>query len=547
MKFGPVDIDQAEGTILAHSANTPDGRIKKGRQLSSEDVAKLKRANVSSIIAATFDTNDIAEDEAAATIAEAVVGKGVRVAEAFTGRANVFATADGILQVDRDALIALNRIDEGLTVATLPPFERVAAGQMVATIKIIPFAIAQNTLNLAIEQCVASAPLVSIAQFKSHKVGLILTDLPGAKASLIDKRIKAIGDRIEACGSTVLGQKIISHERSAVQAAAKEMHEKGADPILIFGASAIVDREDVIPGGVVDAGGRIIHLGMPVDPGNLLLLAKLQDRDVVGVPSCASSPKINGLDWVLERLLADIPVTPDDITAMAPGGLLMEIPTRPQPRAKAATVDAPDNTGRYAANLSAIVLASGRSTRMGERNKLLEDYAGKPLVRHAVEAAQKSLVSNVTVVTGHEESRVREALSGIDVNFASNPHFADGLATSLASGIRALPDDCDGAIILLGDMPLVSAELINQLIAAFAPHDNRSICVPFNHGRRGNPILWSSAFFPELAELSGDSGARHLIAKYAEDLVEVDVDTDAIFTDVDTPEALKTLRAGTLT
>ena len=543
MKFGPIDIDQAEGAILAHSANTPDGKIKKGRQLSREDIAKLKRANVSNVIAALLDPSDVREDDAAAAIADAVIGDAVRVAEAFTGRANVFATHDGILQVDRDALIALNRIDEGLTVATLPPYERVTAGQMVATIKIIPFAISQETLDTALKKCQADGSLISIAQFKSHNVGLLLTDLPGSKASLIDKRIKSISDRIEACGSRVLDQQVIPHERQAVETAANEMRVKGADPILIFGASAIVDREDVIPGGVVDAGGRIVHLGMPVDPGNLLLLAELEGRDVVGVPSCASSPKINGLDWVLERLLADIPVTPDDVTAMAPGGLLMEIPTRPQPRAKAVSSEQPDNAGRYAANISAIILASGRSTRMGEQNKLLEEFQSQPLVRHAVEAAGRSLATSVTVVTGHEEARVRAALSDLDVKFTSNPNYAEGLATSLAAGIRSLPKDCDGAIILLGDMPLISAELVNQLIAAFAPHDGRSICVPFNHGRRGNPILWSSAFFEELGSLDGDQGARHLIAKYAEDLVEVDVDTDAIFTDVDTPEALAALRA----
>ena len=543
MKFGPIDIDQAEGAILAHSANTPDGKIKKGRQLSREDITKLKRANVSSVIAAILDPSDVREDDAAAMIADTVAGDAVRVAEAFTGRANVFATNDGILRVDRDALIALNRIDEGLTVATLPPYERVTAGQMVATIKIIPFAISQETLDKALKQCQADHALISIAKFKSHGVGLLLTDLPGSKAALIDKRIKSISDRIEACGSHVLDQQVIPHERQAVATAANEMRAKGANPILIFGASAIVDREDVIPGGVVDAGGHIIHLGMPVDPGNLLLLAELEGRDVIGVPSCASSPKINGLDWVLERLLADITVTPDDVTAMAPGGLLMEIPTRPQPRAKAVASEQPDNASRYAANISAIVLASGRSTRMGEQNKLLEEFRGQPLVRHAVEAARNSLATSITVVTGHEEERVREALSDVKVNFTSNPNYADGLATSLATGIRSLPEDCDGAIILLGDMPLISAELVNQLIAAFAPHDGRSICVPFNHGRRGNPILWSSAFFLELGSLSGDQGARHLISKYAEDLVEVDVDTDAIFTDVDTPEALAALRA----
>lgn len=541
MKFGPINIDQAEGAVLAHSANTADGRIKKGRRLSQDDIDKLKRAGFTSIVVARLEANDVDEDSAAAAVAKAIAGPNVRIAEAFTGRANVFATCSGILQVDAERLVALNRIDEGLTVATLTPFARVSTGQMVATIKIIPFALDADVIAKAEGMAAQDGVGIEIAAFRRRRVGLVTTEIAGTKPSLLAKRVKAISDRVESAGSEIAASRIVAHDRDAVRNAVSDMKAQDADPILIFGASAIVDREDVIPGGVVDAGGKIVHLGMPVDPGNLLLLAKLGDRDVIGVPSCASSPKINGLDWVLERKLAGIAVERDEITAMAPGGLLMEIPSRPQPRSKAKIEDS-DSAGRHAPKIAAVVLASGQSRRMGARNKLLEAYNGKPLVRHVVEAAMASVADHIVVVTGHEEEQVRGALADLPVTMTRNSNYAEGLASSLVAGIAAVPEDADGAIVLLGDMPLITPGHIDQLIAAFAPHDGRGICVPHHNGRRGNPVVWAAAYFDELQMLRGDSGAKHLIAEHAEDVTEVDVDSDAIFTDIDTPEALAVLR-----
>ena len=547
MKFGPINIDAAEGAVLAHSTSTPGGRIKKGRRLTATDVERLQQAGVTSVVGATLDAGDVDEDTAAARIANAIAGANVRVAEAFTGRANIFATSDGIVRLDREGMLALNTVDEGITAATLTPNERVSAGQMVATIKIIPFALSGALVDQA-EAIAGSAAQIAIADFKPHQVGLVITDLGSTKESVMAKRVKAVADRVESAGSEVVGRQVVAHAASEVRDAVLELRDRKADPVLVFGASAIVDRQDVVPAGIAAAGGEIVHLGMPVDPGNLLLLAKLGDVDVVGVPSCASSPKINGLDWVLERLLADVPVGRADLAGMAVGGLLKEIPSRPQPRAKMVSDDeaaghgTTGETGRYAPRIAAVVLASGRSTRMGERNKLLEEYAGKPLVAHAVDAAIASTATDVIVVTGHEQDRVRAALVDRPVTFVSNDNYADGLATSLVAGIGGIGSDRDGAVVLLGDMPLITPALIDQLIAAFAPYDGRSICVPFFNGRRGNPVLWSSAFFEELRSLRGDSGARHLIAEHGEDLVEVDVRTDAIFADIDTPEALAALR-----
>ena len=187
--------------------------------------------------------------------------------------------------------------------------------------------------------------------------------------------------------------------------------------------------------------------------------------------------------------------------------------------------------------IGGVVLAAGLSRRMG-RNKLLADLAGKPLLRHAVEAALASRLDPVIVVTGNEEAGVQEALAGLNVIFAHNEHFADGLSTSLQAGIAALPGDCDGALVLLGDMPGITPALIDRTIGAFNPVGNNAICVAARGGKRGHPVLWGRQFFAEIESLSGDTGAQALMARHAAQIAEVEAADDAPFTDIDTPEAL---------
>ena len=189
-----------------------------------------------------------------------------------------------------------------------------------------------------------------------------------------------------------------------------------------------------------------------------------------------------------------------------------------------------------------IVLAAGRSTRMGAANKLTSDLDGKALVRHTVEAALASTAHCVLVVTGHQAGAVRNALAGLDVGFAHNPDFASGLASSLKVGIRAMPENVGGAMIMLGDMPQLSATHIDRLVEAFAAASGASIVLPVQQGKRGNPVIWPRDLFAEMLQLDGDAGAKRLLAAHKDRIREVEMDTDAIFADVDTPEALAAMR-----
>ena len=265
-----------------------------------------------------------------------------------------------------------------------------------------------------------------------------------------------------------------------------------------------------------------------------MLIGSAGGVPVVGAPGCARSPVENGFDWVLMRLLAGLKVTRAELTGMGVGGLLMEIVTRPQPRESLA---ADDNR-----NVAAVILAAGRSTRMGGPNKLLAELGGKPLVRIVTEQALASKAQGVIVVTGHQADEVQKALRGLKVTFAHNPDFAEGLAGSVKAGIAAVPQTADGAVICLGDMPLIDAHLIDRLVETFAPDRGNLIVVPVSDGRRGNPVLWSRRFFNELMTLDGDIGARHLIAKHSEAVAEVPVEGHGAFLDIDTPQALEAAR-----
>jgi molybdenum cofactor cytidylyltransferase len=536
MFFGSIPVAEAEDCILAHSLRFDGGAFKKGRKLSSPDIAALTDAGVATVLAARLEEGDVPEDDAAHLVAEAICGTGAKTSAPFTGRCNLFAESDGVVLVDRGLIDDLNQIHESITIATLTPIEHVTPGQLLATVKIIPFAAPREAVDACVAMAKKGAP-VSLAPIKPRQVGLVMTMLAGTKASVLDKTATVVGARLTHLGSTVNAERRCTHDATAIGAAVQELIAAGCAPVLIYGASAIVDRRDVVPSGVVAAGGTIDHFGMPVDPGNLILTAHVGDTAVIGLPGCARSPKLNGVDWVLWRLLADVPVNATAIQAMGVGGLLKEIPTRGQLREPGSPNKAP-----RVPRITAVILAAGQSRRMGVANKLLEEVDGAAMVSRVVAQATASQAGEVIVVLGHEGKSVRAALADSGVIFADSPQYAEGLSASLKAGIAAVPEDSDGAIVLLGDMPAVTATHIDQVIAAFNPVEGRSICVPTTRGKRGNPVLWGREYFAEIDALSGDVGARHLIGTHADAVCEVALEDDAIFVDVDTPDALRAYR-----
>lgn len=535
MIFGTFALEDAAGCILAHAHRLPSRILRKGMVLDGPAITALRDAGTTTVIAARLEPGDIGENEAATRLARVCMGPGLMARAAHTGRVNIHAEHAGLLQLDHAALNSLNSLDEALTIATLPDATQVASGTMVATVKIIPLAVSGSVL----QQAECKAPPLTLAPFRKITAGLVVSELPGLKDSIIDGTIAATAARMEALGGSLLPVLRAPHAEAPLAAALAQLRAAGAELLLISVASATVDRRDVGPAAIERAGGRIHHFGMPVDPGNLICIGECDGIPAVVLPGCARSPRANGIDLVLRRYAAGLAVGKAEIMAMGAGGLLADTEARPLPRARAvATASSADPI------CAAIVLAAGASTRMAPHHKLLiKDRSGRPMIERTVANVLASGARPIIVVTGARDAEIRAALAGKPVTFIHAADHAEGLAASLRAGVRALPSNTAAALVVLGDMPLVPGRVLDRLIAAHAPLEGRSIIVPTYKGRSGNPILWDAGLFPEILSLTGDQGARKLLARHAEQMAEVEVADEGILRDFDTVESLATLPA----
>ncbi|MBY6115606.1 molybdopterin-binding protein [Mameliella alba] len=324
MKFGSVPLDQAQGAVLAHSVALERGRLRKGRVLSAEDLDALRATGMDEVIVARLEPGDLGEDMAAARLAKALVPDperaGLRIGKASTGRVNLHAEAPGVVEVLAPRIHALNALHPMITVATVPEWQRVATGGMVATVKIISYAVPEAALEAA---CLAGQSALRLRTVTCKTAQLIQTAVDTGESG--EKGHAVTGERLDRLGVSLGPLQVVPHR---VAPLAEAISATNADAVLILTGSATSDLHDVAPEAVRAAGGTVTHFGMPVDPGNLLFFGALQDRPVIGLPGCARSPALNGADWVLERLLCGVPMTSGDIAGMGVGGLLKEIPAR---------------------------------------------------------------------------------------------------------------------------------------------------------------------------------------------------------------------------
>ncbi len=401
MEFREVDTAEAEGWSLAHSVRVNGKKLPKGLTLTAGHIDALTRAGIAKVYAFRLDAGDIGEDEAAETIARHVAGPGLKLGLSTRGRCNLHAEAAGLLLAP-DALNAVNRADEAIALSTLPHLSPVAAGQLVATLKIIPYGVKKTSLD----KITALNDTLEVAPFKPFAAHMLVTG-----QELSDKAYRLTENRLAALQGSIVGHTGCDHTVAALGDTFKEAVAHKPDLLLVLGLSAISDRRDVIPAALEAAGGTITSLGMPVDPGNLLMLGALEGITVIGLPGCARSPALNGLDWVLERFAARLPVTRDDIAGMGVGGLLKETPYRPEPRA-------PLHTNAQA-TVQPLVLAAGRSSRSGAQNKLLSRMNGHTVVRQTLSAIRQTGFNAPILVTGHEGDAVDAALSGLSYRRSS--------------------------------------------------------------------------------------------------------------------------------
>ncbi len=531
MKILGLDPQESLGSVIAQTYNLPGKTISKGTFMTSGIVDYFKEGDVQNILCAVPDNDDIHEDEAANIISNAIDRSQLYTESASTGRVNFKSRSLCLVRYERELIKEVNLVDESIAFSIVEHNQLLAKNDLIATLKIIPF----FTQKKYIDQVIAI--LAKNELFKTHRlnkkeVSLIQTSFEWQKKSMFKATSNVTRNRLEALDCSLNEEKLIRHDFEVLRSEIRSSIESGIDILLISGASAIIDRSDYIPKAILSEGGEIIQYGLAVDPGNLLLIGKVGNTTVIGMPGCARSPKLNGFDWVLQLLMADIPINREELADMGAGGLLMEIASRPLPRALAKSVS------KRGKKVMGVILAAGNSTRMGKDNKLLRNIGTAPLIRNTAIEMLKSDLDTCSIVLGYQSDKVADVIKDLNINLILNPLWKEGQASSLRAAINSLDSTYSDLLIMLGDLPGIKSSHINSIIEEHLLTDNRKskITIPSFKGQKGNPVIWGRSFFHDLSNLEGDVGGRTLFSEHPAAINILEMDEPWVVKDADTPE-----------
>ena len=531
MKILGLDPQESLGSVIAQTYNLPGKTISKGTFVTSEIVEYFKEGEVQNILCAVPDNGDIHEDEAANIISNEIDRSHIYTEGASTGRVNFKSRSLCLVRYKRDLIKKVNLVDESIAFSIVEHNQLLAKNDLIATLKIIPFFTQKKYVDQVISK-LAKNELFKTHSLNKKEVSLIQTSFDWQKKSIFKATSNVTRNRLEALDCSLNEEKLIRHDYEVLRSEIKSSVESGIDILLLSGASAIIDRSDHIPKAILSEGGEIIQYGLAVDPGNLLLLGKIGKTTIIGMPGCARSPKLNGFDWVLQLLMADIPINREELADMGAGGLLMEIASRPLPRALAKSVSKREK------KVMGVILAAGNSTRMGKDNKLLRKIGDAPLIRNTAIEMLKSDLDTCSIVLGYQSDKVADVIKDLNINLILNPLWKEGQASSLRAAINTLDSTYSDLLIMLGDLPGIKSSHINSIIEEHLLTDNRrsKITIPSFKGQKGNPVIWGRSFFHDLSNLEGDIGGRTLFSEHPAAINILEMDDPWVVKDADTPE-----------
>ena len=330
MFFGEVKTESSLGGILSSSIEIYKDKnkikISKGTVINKILVDLLLLNNVENVKCAKLDDDEVDENTTVHKISKNIItlkNSNIKIQEPKNGRCNLISSVDGMIVFQPNQLFSINSVTNDIGIASLKAFSKVKKNQVVASIKAIPFGIKQKHIQNIIN---ISQNCLKILPFQKKNIHLIQTTNQNTRTKILEKTLEITKDRLSSCGIDKIVEKKCSHEIKSISLQLKKSINEKADIILIFGTSAICDINDVIPQSIKNINGRILRLGMPVEPGNLILLADIEipkkHISVIGMPGCARSKKENGVDWILWRKLCDLNISSEDINHMGNGGLL---------------------------------------------------------------------------------------------------------------------------------------------------------------------------------------------------------------------------------
>ena len=330
MFFGELKTESSLGGILSSSIEIYKDKnkikISKGTVINKILIDLFLLNNIEKVKCAKLESDEIDENTTVYEISKKIItskNSNIKIQNPKNGRCNLISSVDGIIVFQPKQLFCINSVTNDIAIASLKAFSKVKKNQVVASIKAIPFGIKQKYLYEIIN---ISEDCFKILPFQKKNIHLIQTTNKNTSAKILEKTLVITKERLFSCGINKIVEKKCYHEMKSICLQLKKSIDEKADIILIFGASAICDINDVIPLSIKKLNGKILRLGMPVEPGNLILLADIEISkkhiSIIGMPGCARSKKENGVDWILWRKLCDLKISSSDINHMGNGGLL---------------------------------------------------------------------------------------------------------------------------------------------------------------------------------------------------------------------------------
>ena len=331
MFFGEVKTELSLNGILTSSIFVTDKnnkkiKINKGTKIEQSHIDLFLRDNINLITCAKLEKGDVEENAAVYEVSKEMVAKhksNLSIDTPKQGRCNLISNVNGVIKFNPKQLLNINSVTDKVAVASKKNLTFVKKNEVVISTKAIPFAVNNRLLKAVIEKC---SNCFKVIPFKNKLIHLIQTYNKTTSEKILEKTIIVTNDRLTKCGINNFFEKKCEHSVNALSCKIRESMDENVDIILIFGATAITDINDIVPKSIRKNDGKVTRLGMPVEPGNLMLLGDLKKSDknipVVGMPGCARSPKENGVDWILWRLFSEIDISLEEINDMGNGGLL---------------------------------------------------------------------------------------------------------------------------------------------------------------------------------------------------------------------------------
>lgn len=540
MKCDEFDINVAENLRLFNDIKLGGMVYPRGHALTKEDIIVFKMHGIRRIFGAFMEEGDISAAPALGIVAAKLCGEGTAYGVGEDGICRIVAVEDGIFINNEYRDGKFNRLHPHLFLNTVAPYSLIKEGEVIASLELTVPVISQNEIDEVIFKLSGNTELLSVSPLKPLKAGLVYARLQdnAAETRHFTAVVKKLVRDFAALQIDFSNEYNAGYTREQTADAVEDALRAENDVIFVLGALPTACLEDVIPSAMNKIVDEIVCRSIPQVNASDLIIARKRGKTVIALPYNYDSAETSLINRCIKLALFSEKPTAADFEH------------RQLPEQKAGVVlDAEQRSGFIAsqghgrrkkkASIGAIVLAAGIGSRTGRNKLMVEVEEGVPLFMKAVNAAIGSDASPVFVITGYHDDEMQEYLENVDVNVIYNPAYRSGVRTSIELGLKSVPSFCDGAMIIPADMPNLTAEDLNKLIAVFDPKAEKQLCMFTAKGVKSNPVIWSSSLFDKADIVPENANVRPVFMEHADYTSTVELKGKNKLLDVNYPSDLE--------